>query len=142
MLLHEIQLCFVLQHDAQMDFYGRKLATCSSDCLIKMFDVRSGNTTFTQDLRGFVTQCSLLVSLIFLIDYILFCRHEGPVWQLAWSHPKFGGLLASCGYDRKVIIWKENNHVWEMLHKYDNHDSSGSSAEFPFHQFEIQSAVL
>lgn len=29
-------------------------------------------------------------------------RHEGPVWEVAWAHPKFGNLLASCSYDRKV----------------------------------------
>jgi WD40 repeat protein len=29
-------------------------------------------------------------------------RHEGPVWQVSWSHPMFGNLLASCSYDRKV----------------------------------------
>ena len=29
-------------------------------------------------------------------------RHTGPVWQTSWAHPQFGGLLASCGYDRRV----------------------------------------
>jgi hypothetical protein len=28
-----------LQHDAQMDFYGKRLATCSSDRTVKVFDV-------------------------------------------------------------------------------------------------------
>ncbi|KAI3843145.1 hypothetical protein MKW92_049484, partial [Papaver armeniacum] len=27
--------------------------------------------------------------------------------EVAWAHPKFGSLLASCSYDGKVIIWKE-----------------------------------
>jgi len=30
------------------------------------------------------------------------CSHEGPVWQVAWAHPKYGSILASCSYDRKV----------------------------------------
>ena len=25
-------------------------------------------------------------------------RHDGPVWQVAWAHPKFGTLLASCSF--------------------------------------------
>ena len=29
-------------HDAQMDFYGTRLATCSSDRLVKIFDVKVG----------------------------------------------------------------------------------------------------
>lgn len=30
------------------------------------------------------------------------CSHDGAVWQVAWAHPKFGNILASCSYDRKV----------------------------------------
>lgn len=26
------------------------------------------------------------------------------VWQVSWAHPKFGHLLASCSFDRKVQI--------------------------------------
>ena len=54
-------------------------------------------------------------------------RHEGPVRQLAWSHPMYGSLLASCSYDRKVIIWKEQNGAWDKLYEYSNHDSSGET---------------
>ena len=47
-------------HDAQMDFYGTRLATCSSDRTIKIFEVKEGTQTKVADLRG----------------------HEGPVWQV------------------------------------------------------------
>lgn len=53
------------------------------------------------------------------------CRHEGPVWQVAWAHPMYGNILASCSYDRKVIIWKEENGTWEKTHEHSGHDSSG-----------------
>ncbi len=69
-----------------MDYYGRKLASCSSDRTVKVFDVVDGAASGQgETLRG----------------------HEGPVWQVAWAHPKFGSILASCSYDGKVIIWKE-----------------------------------
>lgn len=54
------------------------------------------------------------------------CRHEGPVWQVAWAHPMYGNILASCSYDRKVIIWKEENGTWEKTYEYTGHDSSGA----------------
>ncbi|XP_064632742.1 protein SEC13 homolog [Lineus longissimus] len=92
-------------HDAQMDYYGVRLATCSSDRSVKIFDVKNGQQTLLADLRG----------------------HEGPVWQVAWSHPMFGSLLASCGYDRKVIIWKESGGTWENIYEYAGHDSSVNS---------------
>ncbi|XP_074644859.1 protein SEC13 homolog [Tubulanus polymorphus] len=102
-------------HDAQMDYYGTKLATCSSDRSVKIFDVKNGQQTMIAELRD----------------------HEGPVWCLGWSHPMFGSLLASCGYDRKVIIWKETNGVWGKLHEYNNHDSSVNSVCWAPHEFGL-----
>lgn len=37
----------------------------------------------------------------------------------------YGNILASCSYDRKVIIWKEENGTWEKTYEYTGHDSSG-----------------
>lgn len=93
-------------HDAQMDFYGTRLATCSSDRTVKIFEIQNGSHKLLATLNG----------------------HEGPVWQLCWAHPKFSNLLASCSYDKKVIIWKEVslNH-WEKVYEHNNHDSSVNS---------------
>lgn len=42
--------------------------------------------------------------------------HEGPVWQVAWAHPKFGSLLASCSFDSRVVVWKEvQDNVWQQV---------------------------
>lgn len=46
-----ILLC-LFQHDAQMDYYGTRLATCSSDRTVKIFDVRNGGQILVADLRG------------------------------------------------------------------------------------------
>jgi protein transport protein SEC13 len=82
---------------------------------VKIFDVTDGSQTLVADLRG----------------------HEGPVWQLAWSHPKFGSLLASCSYDRKVIIWKEMNGTWGKLYEYSNHESSVNSVSWAPHEWGL-----
>jgi len=52
--------------------------------------------------------------------------HNGPVWQVVWAHPKFGSILASCSYDRQVIVWKEltRNH-WVQIYQHRGHDGSG-----------------
>lgn len=53
-------------------------------------------------------------------------RHEGPVWQLSWAHPKFGCVLASCSYDRKVNIWKQTaKNQWTVIYTYEGHELSG-----------------
>lgn len=41
------------QHDAQLDHYGRRLATCSSDRTVKIFDVDNNDKYQLVDtLRG------------------------------------------------------------------------------------------
>mmetsp|Transcript_45892 Transcript_45892/g.112557 ORF Transcript_45892/g.112557 Transcript_45892/m.112557 type:complete len:333 (+) Transcript_45892:54-1052(+) len=104
-------------HDAQMDYYGRRLATCSSDRTIKIFEVdATGDRKIEAELLG----------------------HDGPVWQVAWSHPKFGSLLASCGFDHRVIIWKEaSKGVWRKVHEYTWHSSSVNSVSFAPHEFGL-----
>ncbi|KAJ8775743.1 hypothetical protein J1605_016141 [Eschrichtius robustus] len=85
-----------LQHDAQVDYGGTRPASCSADRSVKICDVLNGGQTLIADLRG----------------------HEGPVWPVAWAHPTYGNVLASCSYDRKVIIWKEENGTWEKTHEH------------------------
>ncbi|CAG0880921.1 unnamed protein product [Cyprideis torosa] len=93
-------------HDAQVDFYGTRLATCSTDLTVRIFEIKNDVNTLQAELRG----------------------HEGPVWQVAWAHPSFGTLLASCSYDRRVFIWKEVSvGRWEKLYDHHVHDTSVNS---------------
>lgn len=104
-------------HDAQMDYYGTKLATCSSDKKVRVFSVAAGNHSLIAELEG----------------------HEGPVWQIAWAHPSFANLLASCSYDRKVIVWKETSaNNWEKVYEYGGHDSSVNSISWAPKEFGLQ----
>lgn len=92
-------------HDAQMDYYGTHLATCSSDRTVKIFEVKNNTQRLLATLQ----------------------EHDGPVWQIAWAHPMYGNIIASCSYDRKVIVWKEHSGLWSKWYEYDEHDSSVNS---------------
>jgi len=89
-------------HDAQFDYFGKRVATASSDRTVRVFDVAENRQALVVELRGY----------------------EGPVWQVAWSHPKFGNLLASCAYDGRVIIWKEDYAGWRQVLTSLHHQSS------------------
>jgi len=104
-------------HDAQPDFYCKRLATASSDRTIKIFEIGdNNNNTQVAELKG----------------------HEGPVWQVAWAHPKFGSILASCSYDRHIFIWKEtSSNVWSKIYDYDKHESSVNSIAWAPHEFGL-----
>ena len=52
-----LSLTYFHQHDAQLDYYGKRLATCSSDRTVKVFDVVDGDaqrSTNGQTLKGCV----------------------------------------------------------------------------------------
>ncbi|KAJ7647457.1 WD40-repeat-containing domain protein [Roridomyces roridus] len=100
-------------HDAQLDYYGKRLATCSSDRTVKVFDVIEGDTQkIGKSLTG----------------------HTGPVWQVAWAHPKFGHILASCSYDGKVLIWKEQPNGWSKIREHTLHTASVNSVSWAPHE--------
>jgi len=64
--------------------------------------------------------------------------HEGPVWQVSWAHPKFGNVLASCSYDRRVIIWKEEErNKWVLVYDFQEHESSVNSICWAPHEFGL-----
>ncbi|KXS11633.1 WD40 repeat-like protein [Gonapodya prolifera JEL478] len=106
-------------HDAQLDYYGRKLATCSSDRTIKVFDVDGTTHKLVDTLKG----------------------HDGPVWQVSWAHPKFGTLLASCGYDGRVVVWKETAGQWQKVRELSGHSASVNSIAWCPHEFGLSLAA-
>merc|ERR1719440_1290595 len=98
-------------HDSQFDYYSKRLATASSDKTVKIFDVTGEIYHNSATLTG----------------------HDGPVWQVAWAHPKFGVLLASCSYDGKVIIHRESHGVWSAIHEQAWHKTSVNSIAWAPH---------
>lgn len=104
-----------LIHDAVLDYYGKRLATCSSDKTIKIFEVDGDSHKLVETLQG----------------------HEGPVWRVDWAHPKFGTMLASCSYDGKVIIWKEENGRWSQIATHAVHSASVNCVRWAPHEYGI-----
>lgn len=94
-------------HDTQLDYYGQLVATASSDGTVKVFSAQSK---------------ALLATLT---------GHEGPVWMVAWGHPRFGNVLASASFDRRVFLWKEgSNKQWKPVHLITVHTGSVNSVQW------------
>lgn len=73
-------------HDCSYDYYGQRMATCSSDQTIKVWE---------QNDKG-----TWIVSASWK-------AHSGSIWRLAWAHPEFGQVLATCSFDRTASVWEE-----------------------------------
>jgi len=97
-----------LIHDVQIDFYGKTLASASSDRVIRIFEIIKNSHRLLATLQG----------------------HSGPVWKVSWCHPNHGTMIASCGYDRKVIVWKCSAHQkWSQMF-VDQFPSSVNTVQF------------
>jgi protein transport protein SEC13 len=101
-------------HDNQFDYYGRFIATASSDRTVKIFSIEGSCNVLRATLVG----------------------HEGPVFMVAWAHPRFGNVIASCSYDRRVIIWKESTpNQWKPVHIVEIHQASVNGLAWAPQQF-------
>jgi len=75
-----------LIHDVAYDFYGKRMATCSSDQKVKVWDQdEAGNWTCSASWK----------------------THNGSVWKVTWAHPEFGQVIATCSFDRTAAVWEE-----------------------------------
>ncbi|ORY29254.1 WD40 repeat-like protein [Rhizoclosmatium globosum] len=79
-----------LVHDIQYDFYGKRIATCSSDQRVKVWHIDS-------ETEGWEVADA-------------WKAHDCSIVKVAWAHPEFGSVLASCSYDRSIKIWEEQEH--------------------------------
>mmetsp|Transcript_31421 Transcript_31421/g.66548 ORF Transcript_31421/g.66548 Transcript_31421/m.66548 type:complete len:667 (-) Transcript_31421:268-2268(-) len=108
-------------HDAQLDYYGTKLATSSSDRTIKVYDVSGNSYSPNATLTG----------------------HSGPIYQLSWSHPKYGSILASASFDSSVRIHRESRPgEWILVKAFVGlHESSVNGVAFAPHEYGLCAAA-
>ena len=95
--------------DIETDFYCRKLAVGASSGKIYIYENINGTTSKISEIPA----------------------HFGPIYKLSWSHPSFGLILASCGFDKKVILFKiEQNAKYEKIYENEMHDNSVKTLKF------------
>lgn len=79
-------------NDCQFDYYGTSLASCDSKGFLAICTLRNG---------GHETEATIQA-------------HEGPIWQLAWAHPKYDSVIATGGFDGLVKVWQRaSNGSWD-----------------------------
>jgi len=77
-------------HGVAFDIYGRRMATCSGDRFVRVWDLTdSGNWRMVGEWQG----------------------HRGSVSMMCWGHPEFGNLIATAGSDHEAKIFEERTNA-------------------------------
>ena len=84
------------------DNYGRRLAIGTSNGNIYVY--QSINKTYEK-----------------IFEYQ---AHNGPIFQIDWSHQSYGNMFVTCGFDKKVILFQEiNNNYYDLLLEFNEHNN-------------------
>jgi protein transport protein SEC13 len=102
-------------HDVQFDYFGRKLATCSSDKTIVIREYIADNKiniNESYEEANISSEHNRFFDLNKFQHTATLRGHTGPVWELSWCHPLHGiPLLASCSEDGDVKIWAQKRNL-------------------------------
>lgn len=97
-------------HDIAFDFYGKRIASCSSD-KIRIWDCNEEEASSSAMTVSNASAASSAASGSWTCMDLPRAPHQNSVWRLSWAHPEFGQVFASCSEDRMVCIWEEWSDV-------------------------------
>ncbi|ODM88766.1 Nucleoporin SEH1 [Orchesella cincta] len=83
-----------LIHDVAFDFYGTRMATCSSDQMVRIWELNGEGSS--------VAHWNCTAS---------WKAHSGSVWKVTWAHPEFGQVVATSSFDWSAAVWQERGVV-------------------------------
>lgn len=96
--------------DVTFDYYSNKMAVCSSDRRIQIYKRRTENQKMLVpendelDKEDDKEGCNDFSNWELESSWE---AHDAPVMRVIFSSPEYGSLLASSGFDKRVIIWQE-----------------------------------
>ncbi|KAI8061121.1 WD40-repeat-containing domain protein [Gongronella butleri] len=78
-----------LVHGVAYDYYGKRLATCSSDQRLKVWDFVESQDAGRWELND------------------AWKGHDASIMKAVWAPAEYGQIIASCSFDKSVKIWEE-----------------------------------
>lgn len=118
-----------LIHDIAYDFYGQRMATCSSDQFVKVRTTRLIHLHFKRQLFQLRSNIIKLIQVWDEDEHgnwhltASWKAHSGSVWKVTWAHPEFGQVLATCSFDRTAAVWEE---IGKVISKFEVRPIQGS----------------
>lgn len=113
-------------HDIQLDYYGKRLVTCSADQTFRVYDVTNATASAPPSTAAANNDFYTLTHVVLLPESEL-----APIYRIAWAHPKYGSVLAVACQDGKVYIYREElltsgsgQTQWHQKHVHSFHQSA------------------
>lgn len=110
------------------NYNGDKMAICSSSHEITIYYKKEKEQKNKKPKSSIKSSLSAEMPILKLIDqsewnYMYPWNIDGPVFRIQWSNPQFGDLIASCGFDKRIMIWKEKKVKLTYCAKIEFSDS-------------------
>ncbi|KAI2513702.1 hypothetical protein MHU86_842 [Fragilaria crotonensis] len=134
-------------HHVSFDIYGRRMATCSGDRHVRIWNLQPcGSTTTTSNgdhaHDGTTTNNNNNNTSNTWAVASHFQAHRGAVTHLSWSHAEFGTLVATCGSsDCEVKVWEEQGTHWLVRTNLTDARTHVTRVEFAPRHFGLQLAT-
>ena len=107
---------------AKFNYNGAKLVSGGNDGIINLFSTDN----ILKNKGNIIPDLKLIKN-----------GHNKPISDLSFSHPLLGNYLASCSYDKKLIIWKEKSpNDYENIYEY-KHDSPVKCCKFAPYKYGL-----
>lgn len=89
--------------DVAYDYYGKRLATCSSDGTVKIWE-QTGSASASSSAAGAGASAS---TGDWAPVSTLPRSNAGAINRVVWAHPEFGQVIATCSGGRVVAVYEE-----------------------------------
>nr|CCA15477.1 WD domaincontaining protein putative [Albugo laibachii Nc14] len=113
-------------HDIQLDYYGKRLVTCSADRTFRVYDVTNSTASAPPSTSSANNELHILTHIVPLPE-----TTAAPIYRIAWAHPKYGSVLAVACQDGKVYIYREElspngsgQTQWHQKHVHTFHQAA------------------
>ncbi|OWZ24702.1 Vesicle coat complex COPII subunit protein [Phytophthora megakarya] len=121
-------------YDIQLDYYGKRLATCSSDRTFRVYEVSKAMVVNGESEQPVGDGQEPQQDQLHVLQHVVPLADDSaaPIHRVAWAHPKFGAVLALAAQDGKVYIYREelvqqgaggvgNVTEWRLKHVHEFH---------------------
>ena len=138
--------------DIAFDYCSNKMAVCSSDRRIQIYKRKNMNNDKTKgEYFNYNGKGNDIINSKEDNNFTnwefdtSWEAHDAPVTKVIFSSPEYGSLLASSGYDKRVIIWQEKieggKSIWILKHRIQEFSDNVEDISFCPRVYGLKLAV-